>query len=73
MGVAGTHVAVLTPVAGVRAANAGHAPGGGGEGFRNNREGQAAPSPPLLADIGGTEGRRRQGTSEACTRQQGMK
>lgn len=29
--VAGTHVAVLTPVAGVRAANAGHAPGGGAQ------------------------------------------
>lgn len=28
VGVAGTHVAVLTPVAGVRAANAGHAPAG---------------------------------------------
>lgn len=49
VGVAGTHVAVLTPVAGVRAANAGQAPGGVGvggreKGFRNNREGQAAPS-----------------------------
>lgn len=28
MGLAGTHVAVLTPLAGVRAADAGHAPGG---------------------------------------------
>lgn len=35
--VAGTHMTVLTPVAGVRAANTGHAPGEG-SGFRNNRE-----------------------------------
>lgn len=37
MWVAGTHMAVLTPVAGVRTANTGHAPGEG-SGFRNNRE-----------------------------------
>lgn len=41
MWVAGTHVTVLTPVAGVRAANTGHAPGGE-SGFRNNREGYTA-------------------------------
>ena len=36
--VAGTHMAVLTEVAGVRTANTGHKPGEG-SGFRNNREG----------------------------------
>lgn len=39
MGVAGTHMAVLTPVAGVGAADAGHAPGE--RGFANNTEDQA--------------------------------
>lgn len=72
--VAGTHVAVLTPVAGVRAANAGHAPGGGGrrERLQRPQRRQAGPSPPLLGDRGETEGRRHQGPAEACTAQQGM-
>lgn len=65
VGVAGTHVAVLTPVAGVRAADAGHAPGG-----EKLQKQQRRPGPPPSAlrlwDTWGTKGRRRQDPSKVC-------
>lgn len=66
VGVAGTHVAVLTPVAGVRAADAGHAPRGEKLQKQQRRPG-LPPSAFLLWDTWGTKGRRLQDPSEVCT------
>lgn len=62
MGAAGTSVAVLTPVAGVGAANTGHAPGG--EVASEITEEAALPLTAPQQDTSGTEGRRQpyQGT-----------
>lgn len=71
MGVTGTHVAVLTPVAGVGAAHAGHAPGGG-EAWEVRGPGLPSyHSPP--GPMGRREGRGHEGPPEAHRTQHGMK
>lgn len=52
MGLAGTHVAVLTPLAGVRAADAGHAPGG-----ERLQKSQRRPSRDLHCPLRGPHGK----------------